>query len=182
MNSLHLLEAFLLFAAPGPTNALLMVGAVKREKAIALLIAQACGYGVASACWFSLRPLVSPGAVLRIELVAAGLLVVLGLRLMSGVGANTSKKADAITVFATSAINPKGFIYCLAMVPTDAKPQALGVYWVVLLATTAVTGTFWILLGSRFSGGRTTVDWVAGAALIAFAVLLLGPLIPLAAT
>lgn len=68
------------------------------------------------------------------------------------------------------------------MVPTDAKLQALGVYWVVLLATTAVTGTFWILLGSRFSGGRITVDWVAGAALIAFAVLLLGPLIPLAAT
>ncbi|TIO41431.1 MAG: hypothetical protein E5Y00_33935, partial [Mesorhizobium sp.] len=92
MTSLHLLEAFLLFAAPGPTNALLMVGAVKREKAIALFIAQACGYGVASACWFSLRPLVSPGAVLMIELVAAGLLVVLGLRLMSGVGANTSKR------------------------------------------------------------------------------------------
>jgi threonine/homoserine/homoserine lactone efflux protein len=52
LNSLFILEAFLLFAAPGPTNALLMAGAVKREKATKLLVAQACGYGIAAGFWF----------------------------------------------------------------------------------------------------------------------------------
>ncbi|TIW01590.1 MAG: LysE family translocator, partial [Mesorhizobium sp.] len=51
LDSLHLLEAFLLFAAPGPTNALLAAGAVKRQNATTLLAAQACGYGIAAAFW-----------------------------------------------------------------------------------------------------------------------------------
>ncbi|WP_292178752.1 hypothetical protein [Mesorhizobium sp.] len=76
LDNLFLLEAFLLFIAPGPTNALLLAGAAKREKAIALLVAQACGYGIAAACWFSLRPLLPSGAIQLLKLVAALWLVI----------------------------------------------------------------------------------------------------------
>ncbi|TRC71921.1 hypothetical protein FJV83_33630 [Mesorhizobium sp. WSM4307] len=39
----------------------------------------------------------------------------------------------------------------------------------------------WLLLGRRFCGGKTLAEKVAGAALIAFALLLLRPLIPMVA-
>ncbi|TIW14703.1 MAG: hypothetical protein E5V81_26735, partial [Mesorhizobium sp.] len=68
MDNLHLLEAFLLFAAPGPTNALLAAGAVKRQNATTLLAAQACGYGIAAAFWLSLRSLVPPATVQMVQL------------------------------------------------------------------------------------------------------------------
>ncbi|MER9436527.1 MULTISPECIES: hypothetical protein [Mesorhizobium] len=181
MDNLFFLEAFLLFVAPGPTNALLMAGSVKRENALKLLAAQACGYGIASACWFSLRPFVSPDAIQILRLVAAGWLVVLGLRLTASARINASKSGDAISVAATSALNPKAFIYCLAIVPMNTEPRALGVFWIALLVMTAATGSLWLLLGRRFSGGKRMAERVVGTALIAFALLLLGPLIPLVA-
>ncbi|QKC84794.1 hypothetical protein [Mesorhizobium sp. NZP2077] len=181
MDTLFFLEAFLLFVAPGPTNALLLAGSVKREKAVKLLAAQACGYGIASACWFSLRPFVSPDAIHILRLVAAGWLVVLGLRLTVSARINASKSGDAISVAVTSALNPKAFIYCLAIVPMNIEPRALGIFWVALLVMTAATGSVWLLLGRRFSGGKTLVEKVAGAALVAFALLLIRPLIPLVA-
>ncbi|AZO54704.1 MULTISPECIES: hypothetical protein [unclassified Mesorhizobium] len=181
MDTLFFLEAFLLFVAPGPTNALLMAGSVKREKAVKLLAAQACGYGIASACWFSLRPFVSPDAIHILRLVAAGWLVVLGLRLTASARINVSSSGDAISVAVTSALNPKAFIYCLAIVPINIEPRALGIFWIALLGMTAATGSVWLLLGRRFSGGKTLVEKVAGAALIGFALLLLRPLITLVA-
>ena len=181
MDNLFLLEAFLLFVAPGPTNALLMAGAVKGENAIKLLAAQVCGYGIASACWFSLRPVVSPDAIQIPRLVAAAWLVFLGLRLTASARINASKSGDAISVAATSALNPKAFIYCLAIVPINIEPRALGIFWVALLVMTAATGSVWLLLGRRFSGGKRMAERVAGAALVAFALLLLRPLIPLVA-
>ncbi|TPM89917.1 MULTISPECIES: hypothetical protein [unclassified Mesorhizobium] len=93
MDDLFFPEVFLLFVAPGPTNALLMAGSVKRANAIKLLSAQACGYGIASACWFSLRPVVSPDAIQILRLAAAGWLVILGLRLMASAGSDVSKAA-----------------------------------------------------------------------------------------
>ncbi|MER8429514.1 hypothetical protein [Mesorhizobium caraganae] len=182
MDNLFFLEAFLLFVAPGPTNALLMAGAVKRENSVKLLAAQACGYGIACACWFSLRPLMPPEAIQILRLVAAGWLIILGLRLTASARINASKSGDAISVAATSALNPKAFIYCLAIVPLNTEPRALGVFWVALLMMTAATGSVWLLLGKRFSGGKRMVERVSGAALIAFALLLLRPLIPLVAT
>ncbi|RWM31578.1 hypothetical protein [Mesorhizobium sp.] len=181
MNGLFLFEAFLLFAAPGPTNALLVAGAVKRKKAIALLAAQACGYGIAAALWLSLRPLMPPDAIQILELIAAGWLVVLGLRLMASNPINVSEGGDSLSVLATTALNPKAFIYCLAMVPMNAKPHVLGAYWIVLLGMTAATGSLWLLFGKRLRGGRSMADKVAGAALLGFALLLLRPLLAAAA-
>ncbi|RWC51094.1 MAG: hypothetical protein EOS55_00470 [Mesorhizobium sp.] len=180
MDNLFLLEAFLLFIAPGPTNALLMAGAAKREKAIALLVAQACGYGIAAACWFSLRPLLPSGAIQLLKLVAALWLVILGLRLIRD-RIDASEDGDSLSVI-TTALNPKAFIYCLAIVPAQVRPYELGFFWIVLLVTTAATGSMWLLLGRRLNGGRELADRVAGAALIAFALLLLRPLIVVAAT
>ena len=182
LDTLFFLEAFLLFVAPGPTNALLMAGAVKREKAVPLLIAQACGYGIAAGCWFSLRPWMPPGAILALKLVAAAWLVVLGLRLITSARIDASKDGGAISVLATSALNPKAFIYCLAIVPADAEPPALAIFWIVLLMITAATGSVWLLLGGRLGEDGRITDRVAGTALIAFAMLLLRPLIPLIAT
>ncbi|WJI65234.1 hypothetical protein NLY43_10985 [Mesorhizobium sp. C416B] len=181
MDNLLFLGAFVLFVAPGPTNALLMAGAVKREKVVKLLAAQACGYGISSACWFSLRPFMSPEAIQILRLVAAGWLVVLGLHLITSARINVSKNGDAISVAVTSALNPKAFIYCLAIVPMNIEPRALGIFWVVLLVITAATGSVWLLLGRRFSGGNKKTERIAGAALVAFALLLLRPLILLVA-
>lgn len=181
VDDLVFLEAFLLFVAPGPTNALLMAGSVKRANAIKLLAAQACGYGIASACWFSLRPFVSSDAIQILRLVAAGWLVILGLRLMTSAGTNASKNGDAISVAATSALNPKAFIYCLAIVPMNIEPRALGAFWIALLMTTAATGSLWLLLGRHFGGTKRMAERVVGTALVAFALLLLGPLMPLVA-
>jgi threonine/homoserine/homoserine lactone efflux protein len=177
LDTLFFLEAFLLFLAPGPTNALLMAASVKRENAIKLLAAQACGYGIASACWFSLHPIVSPDAIQILRLVAAAWLVFLGLRLTASARINVSQNGDAISVAATSALNPKAFIYCLAIVPISIEPRALGIFWVALLVMTAATGSAWLLLGRRFSGGKRMAERVSGVALVAFALLLLRPLI-----
>lgn len=108
--------------------------------------------------------------------------MVLGLSLIISARINVSKNGDAISVAATSALNPKAFIYCLAIVPMNTEPRALGMFWIALLVMTAATGSVWLLLGRRLSGGKTTVERVVGAALIAFALLLLRPLIPLVAT
>ncbi|ESW64318.1 hypothetical protein X773_32950 [Mesorhizobium sp. LSJC285A00] len=158
-----------------------MAGAVKQEKAVKLLAAQACGYGIASACWFSLRPVVSPDAIQVLRLIAAAWLVCLGLRLTASGRMNVSRNGDAISVAVTSALNPKAFIYCLAIVPIDIEPRALGIFWITLLVMTAATGSVWLLLGRRFSGSKRMAERVAGAALVAFALLLLRPLIPLVA-
>lgn len=178
MDNPHFLEAFLLFAAPGPTNALLAAGAAKRENAITLLVAQACGYGVAAAFWLSLRSLVPPAAIQAVQLAAAAWLVILGFRLIA------LKRADAtesggISILGTTALNPKAFIYCVAIVPMDIGAAALGIAWIALLAVTAITGSMWLLLGGRLSGGKRMADTIAGAALIAFALLLVLPLMPL---
>ncbi|UDL90648.1 hypothetical protein LGH82_04745 [Mesorhizobium sp. PAMC28654] len=137
---------------------------------------------IASACWFSLRPFVSPNTIQILRLVAAGWLVILGLRLSASARINVSKNGDAISVAATSALNPKAFIYCLAIVPMQIEPRALGIFWIALLVTTAATGSLWLLLGRRLSGGKRMAERIVGAALIAFALLLLRPLIPLVAT
>ncbi|TIQ07598.1 hypothetical protein [Mesorhizobium sp.] len=175
-NSLFLLEAFLVFVAPGPTNALLMAGAVKREQAAKLLAAQACGYGIAAGFWFLSRPLMPPDAIQTLKLVAVGWLSVLGLRLMASSSIDISQR-DGLSVLATTALNPKAFIYCLAMVPMDAGPDELGIFWLVLLGITAITGSLWFLLGKRLPGGRRIADKVAGAVLVGFALLLLRPLL-----
>jgi threonine/homoserine/homoserine lactone efflux protein len=180
-NSLFLLEAFLLFVAPGPTNALLMAGAVKREQATRLLAAQACGYGIAVGFWFLSRPLMPPDAIQTLKFVAVGWLSVLGLRLMASNSIDASQRRDGLSVLATTALNPKAFIYCLAMVPIAAGPIELGIFWLVLLGITATTGSLWVLLGRRLRRGKRIADKVAGAALVGFALLLLRPLLIAAA-
>ena len=180
MDNLHLLEAFLLFAAPGPTNALLAAGAVKRQNATTLLAAQACGYGIAAAFWLSLRSLVPAATVQMVQLVAAAWLVILGFRLLAARRAEAIENGG-ISILATTALNPKAFIYCVAIVPMDIEMAALGIAWVTLLVITAVTGSMWLLLGGRLSGGKRMADAISGAALIAFALLLVRPLIPLSA-
>lgn len=179
LDNLHLLEAFLLFAAPGPTNALLAAGAVKRQNATTLLAAQACGYGIAAAFWLSLRSLVPPATVQLVQLVAAAWLVILGFRLMAARRAEATENGGGISILATTALNPKAFIYCVAIVPMDIEAAALGIAWIALVVITAVTGSMWLLLGARLSGGKRIADTIAGAVLIAFALLLVRPLIPL---
>lgn len=104
----------------------------------------------------------------------------LGLRLIRD-RIDASEDGDSLSVI-TTALNPKAFIYCLAIVPAQVRPYELGFFWIVLLVTTAATGSMWLLLGRRLNGGRELADRVAGAALIAFALLLLRPLIVVAAT
>lgn len=176
-NSLFLLEASLLFVAPGPTNALLMAGAVRRDNATRLLAAQACGYGIAAAFWFLSRPLIPADAVQVLKLVAIAWLSALGLRLMASNSIDAFGRKDSISVLATTALNPKAFIYCLAMVPMDATPRDLGLFWLVLVGITAITGSLWVSLGRQLRASRRIADKVAGAALVGFALLLFRPLL-----
>ncbi|RAZ91012.1 hypothetical protein DPM33_12095 [Mesorhizobium hawassense] len=180
-NGVFLLEAFLLFVAPGPTNALLMAGAVKRKEATKLLAAQACGYGIAAAFWFLSRPLMPPDAIQILKLVAVAWLSVLALRLMASTSIDGSERRDSLSLLAITALNPKAFIYCLAMVPTDAGPRELGIFWMTLVGITAVTGSLWVLLGRQLRQRQRIADKVAGAALLGFALLLLRPLLAAAA-
>lgn len=182
METLVLLEAFVLFVAPGPTNALLLAGGIKRHRSLMLLTAQACGYGIAGVLWFSLRPWMPPGAIEPLKVIAALWLAVLGVRLLTSARINLSGQGDEISVFVTSALNPKAFVYCLAIVPTDIGVRAQAIYWIVLLVITAATGSVWVLLGSRLVDDGRLADRVAGAALVAFAVLLLRPFIASIAT
>jgi len=179
LDNLHFLEAFLLFAAPGPTNALLAAGAVRRENAATLLVAQACGYGIAAAFWLSLRSLVLPGTIQLVQLVAAAWLVILGFRLIAVRRVDATDNDGAISILATTVLNPKAFIYCVAIVPMDVEAVARGIAWIALLMITAITGSMWLLLGRRLSSGKRIADTISGAALIAFALLLVRPLIPL---
>ncbi|MGT2466205.1 hypothetical protein ACVOMV_16015 [Mesorhizobium atlanticum] len=181
MDNLHLLEALLLFAAPGPTNALLAAGAVKRQNATTLLAAQACGYGIAAAFWLLLRSLVPPATGQMVQLVAAAWLVILGFRLLAAKRAGATENGGGTSILATTALNPKAFIYGVVIVPMDVEAAALGIAWMALLVITALTGSMWLLLGGRLSGGKRVADAIAGAALIVFALLLLRPLIPLSA-
>ncbi|WP_246677759.1 MULTISPECIES: hypothetical protein [unclassified Mesorhizobium] len=80
---------------------------------------------------------------------------------------NASKSGDAISVAVTSALNPKAFVYCLAIVPMNIEPRALGIFWVALLVMTAATGSVWLLLGRRFSGGKTLAEEVAARRVLA---------------
>ncbi|WP_246691133.1 MULTISPECIES: hypothetical protein [unclassified Mesorhizobium] len=162
MESVVLFEAFLLFVAPGPTNALLLAGSVKGHRTLTLLTAQGCGYGIAAACWFSLRPWMLPGAIETLKLIAALWLAVLGLRLFIRARISMPRAGGGISVLTTSTINPKAFIYCLAIVPVDSGSRALGVYWVVLLLITLATGSVWVLLGKRLSDDGSLADRVAG--------------------
>ncbi|TIT07234.1 MAG: hypothetical protein E5W74_27070, partial [Mesorhizobium sp.] len=77
------------------------------------------------------------------------------------------------------ALNPKAFIYCVAIVPMDIEAAALGIARMALLVIKALTGSIWLLLGGRLSGGKRMADAIAGAALIVFALLLVRPLMPL---
>jgi threonine/homoserine/homoserine lactone efflux protein len=181
LDNLHLLEALLLFAAPGPTNALLAAGAVKRQNATTLLAAQACGYGIAAAFWLLLRSLVPPATGQMVQLVAAAWLVILGFRLLAAKRAGATENGGGTSILATTALNPKAFIYCVVILPMDVEAAALGIAWMALLVITALTGSMWLLLGGRLSGGKRVADAIAGAALIVFALLLLRPLIPLSA-
>lgn len=95
---------------------------------------------------------------------------------------DASEDGDGLSVLVTTALNPKAFIYCLATVPVDARPYDLGLFWIVLLVTTAASGSMWILLGRRLSGGEEMADRIAGAALVVFALTLLRPLLAIAAT
>ncbi|WP_245466815.1 MULTISPECIES: hypothetical protein [unclassified Mesorhizobium] len=159
-----------------------MAGAAKRRKATTLLFAQSCGYGIAAASWFSLRPLMPSDAIQMLKLAAALWLAILGLRLIVSNRIETSQSGDSLSVLTTTALNPKAFIYCLAIVPIDAEPRMLGIFWTVLLVTTSATGSLWVLLGSRLSRGKQIADRVAGTALIVFALVLLRPLMALAAS
>ncbi len=94
---------------------------------------------------------------------------------------DASESGDGLSVLATTVLNPKAFIYCLAMVPMNAKPHVLGGFWIVLLGITATTGSLWLLFGKRLRAGRWTADKVTGAALVGFALMLLRPLIAAAA-
>lgn len=166
------MQAFLLFVASGPASALLLAGAVEREEAATLLVAQWCGYGIAAAFWFLSRPLMPPGVVQILKLIAVGLLSVLELRLLACDPADVPQRRDGLSVLATTALNPKAFIYCLAIVPMNAGPNDLGISWMMLVGITAITGSLWILLGKRLRRGRRIADNVAGAALLGFALLL----------
>lgn len=64
----------------------------------------------------------------------------------------------------------------------NIEPGALGIFWIALLVMTAATKSVWLLLGRRFTRGKRMAERSVGAALIAFALLLLRPLIPLVAT
>ena len=135
--------------------------------------AGACAAGAA------LRSLVPPAAIQAVQLVAAAWLVILGCRLIAVKRADVAESGGTISILATTALNPKAFIYCVAIVPMDIEAAALGGAWIALLAVTVITGAMWLLLGGRLRGGKRMADTIAGAALIAFALLLVRPLIPL---
>lgn len=181
---LFALTVITILATPGPTNTLLATGSAASgvRRALPLVAAEALGYGISiSAVGFALKPLLA-----HVPVIAAGVRVLVGVYLLwlawrlFGHDAAIAAANTVITplrIFVTTLLNPKAFVFALAVVPFD-RPD-VGRYMAAFMCILVVVSLGWLGVGAALGGwaaqrGRT--HWLprTGACVIAlFAAVVL---------
>jgi len=180
------LAVALLFAVPGPTNALIAVGGARRGAAAlpALVGAALVGFvaAVAVLIWFA-GPYVAatPALGLALRALCALLLARSAWLLWRSAGARGAARGstNAAAVLATTLVNPKALIFAFVIFPPlDGAVEAVEVF--SRFAVLAVVGmTLWGFVGVALGRGATarigatTVDRAGAAVLAAFSVVVL---------
>jgi threonine/homoserine/homoserine lactone efflux protein len=153
-----LVAVFLLLAVPGPTNAVMAVaGGSNRTRAPWLFVAaMVAGYAaIIVVARLVLLPLIAAapqlGVVLRLLVVAY--LLYAALRLWRG---RRSIAGDAAPVgpglvFSTTALNPKGLVFAISIIP--AGHPMLWAYVLAFAVLTLAVGIAW------FFAGRLIAAW-----------------------
>jgi threonine/homoserine/homoserine lactone efflux protein len=180
------LAVALLFAVPGPTNALIAVAGARRGvRALPALVGAALvGFvaAVAALIWLA-GPYVTATPALGLALRAlCALLLARSAWLLwrsAGAGGAARGSTSAAAVLATTLVNPKALIFAFAIFPPLAgAAEAVEVF--ARFAGLAVVGmTLWGLAGAALGRGATarvgaaTVDRAGAAVLAAFSVVVL---------
>lgn len=174
-----LLTVATLLLVPGPTNTLMATaGAGTHRSPLPLLTAELLGYGtIIVLATVVLVPLVAvwPPAGIIIKLAVAAYLVFVAVRLWGRriVIEDRQVVVGPRLVYLTTAFNPKGLIFAVAVFPHD-HPQlwAFAASFAVLVLA---CGYAWFTLGrglAMLSGPRASIlPRVASVALIGFAAL-----------
>jgi threonine/homoserine/homoserine lactone efflux protein len=180
------LAAALLFAVPGPTNALIAVAGARRGARAIPIVAGAAlvGFIVAVGAligiagpYFATRPALG----LALRALCALLLARSSWRLWRTAGASAAKR-DATSpadVLATSLVNPKGLIFAFAIFPPLANATQTIEVFVRFGFVALVVMSLWGLAGAALGQGvahrigAAMVDRAGAAVLAAFSVIVL---------
>ena len=176
------LAVALLFAVPGPTNALIAVAGARRRAALPALVGAALiGFvvAVATLTWLA-RPYVAAMPTLGLALrgLCALLLARSAWRLWrtAGAGAVDRDATSAAAVLATTLVNPKGLIFAFVIFPplggaADAA-AVFGRFGLVALVVMGLWGLAGVALGQGAGHriGPAAIDRAGAATLAGFAV------------
>ena len=180
------LAVALLFAVPGPTNALIAVAGARRgARALPAVVGAALvGFvaAVAALTWLA-SPYVAakPALGLALRALCALLLARSAWRLWGSAGASgaTAGSTSAADVLATTLVNPKALIFAFAIFPPLAgAAEAIEVFARFALLT-VVAMTLWGLAGAALGRGATprigaaAIDRAGAAVLAVFSVVVL---------
>ncbi len=178
------LAVALLFAVPGPTNALIAVAGARRgARALPALVGAALvGFVAAVAALIGLAgPYVAatPALGLGLRALCALLLARSAWLLWRSAGASGASRSSisAAGVLATTLVNPKALIFAFAIFPPlDGASEAVEVF-ARFAVLAAVAMTLWGLAGAALGRratpriGAATVDRAGAAVLAAFSVV-----------
>jgi threonine/homoserine/homoserine lactone efflux protein len=171
----------MLLLVPGPTNTVMATaGAGPRQSPLLLLAAELAGYAtIITLATVLLVPLVAawPPAGVIVKLVVSAYLIGIAIKLWRGrvaIEASGTAVVGPGLVYLTTALNPKGLIFAMAVFP-HAHPQ-LWMYAALFSVCVIACGYGWFSLGrglALMSGRRATlIPRVASVAILVFAALL----------
>jgi len=182
---LFALAVLTILAMPGPTNTLLAAGGAARgvRGGLPLVAAEAAGYLLSiSLIGVLLRPLVAqaPAFAASLRLGVGVYLLFLAAKLFRArAGAAAAAVVTARRVFVTTTLNPKAFVFALAIVPFQQR--GVGPYLAGFVAILVPVSVAWVAVGAvlgSVSARRGRLHWLmrTGACVIAaFAVLVIVP-------
>jgi threonine/homoserine/homoserine lactone efflux protein len=177
------LAALILLAAPGPTNALICLGAATLGARRALLLALAALTAYSLAIGLLLTVLQTVLAALpwlgnAVAMVVAAYLLVLAWRLwQTAAGARTAgARITPSRVFMVTLFNPKAFVLAFSILPRG--DAALHWYLLALAGIIALVALGWLLLGvligaAAGAGHERRLNRLSSVVLAAFAGVIL---------
>ncbi len=151
------LAVLVLLLTPGPTNSLVLLAGAERglAGAMRLIPAELAGYVV------TVVPLALVGASLlegqaglqgAVTLAAGAWVAVLALRLWRTGATPKDLSVGPRALFVTTALNPKGLIFGLVLLPS---PDRLAANLALFAGLVVAVATLWALAGAALRGGGT---------------------------
>lgn len=167
-----ILTMFLLLITPGPSNTLLMTGAGRSGpmRAIKLVPYEVTAYLIVTGIIYGIG--VSMGEYKPyMQLVAAAWVVGLAYLMWSSVqNISSMRVVSPGWVFFTTLLNPKAFVFGIALLPAMEQPRG----FVVMAGLIAITGASWVLLGSIMQPISRLLTRVSAIWMICIAIMLVG--------